>query len=205
MDTNNGIVNLDGIGRRSRYGSAATYPDMTNGTTITTSGADGRTVPAGVTSIDIELWGAGRTASPPIPGQASDGGAGGGCASYDNLSVTPGDVILFNIGAASGGNSTTTSPSMTANGGGVFGTGGTATGGTTNNSGSNAGTASGTTGGTGGNAGAGINVSGGAGGAGGLTLNPGSAGTAPGGGGGGQGSVGGTNGAGANGGIRFSW
>jgi hypothetical protein len=212
------VMNLVGFGAFtfiSDGGGVCASGDMSNGTTITTPGGDCRVVPAGVTSIDIELWGGGGGGNPGFLNSiSSPGGGGGGCASYNNLAVTPGDIISFTVGNAgtafplvSPGNSTVTSPSMTANAGVNGSSGGAASGGTTNNSGANGGSASGTTGGTGGNAGAGINVSGGTGGAGATSTTNSIAGSTPGaGGGGGSLTSGRTSGsAGAHGGIRFSW
>lgn len=187
--------------------------------TFTTTGS--WTVPAGVTSVTVEIWGAGGGGG----GSNSNGigGSGGGSGAYSTRTVTvsPGANIPFTIGTggaagvaaggngAAGGNSSITigGSTLTANGGtggqgnaGTSGTGGTASGGTTNIPGNN-GTVGGASGGNGGNA-----PNGGTGGIG-ATNNDGNPGNTPGGGGGG-GERGGGNragGSGARGEIRFTY
>jgi hypothetical protein len=62
--------------------------------TITTSGSNTFTVPAGVTSITVEVWGAGgRGGSRTSSGAA--GGGGGGAYSRSVLTVTPGQVNYY--------------------------------------------------------------------------------------------------------------
>lgn len=151
-------------------------------------------VPAGVTSLTVECWGAGGAGG----GSTSSGnsGAGGGAGGYSKrtLAVTPGASISYTVGTGgigstgdgtSGGNSSFLS--INANGGkggkangGSVGTGGTASGGSTNTTGGSGNTGGDYVGGKGGNAPA----SGGIGGNG-STDNNGSVGNSPGGGGGG--------------------
>ena len=151
-------------------------------------------VPAGVTSVNVQVWGAGGAGG----GSTSDGnsGAGGGAGgySYGTLAVTPGTSILYTVGAggigstgngASGGNSSFLT--ITANGGdggrangGSVGTGGTASGGSTNTTGGSGNGGGSNMGGKGGNAPAGGGTGGN-----GNSNNDGSIGNSPGGGGGG--------------------
>lgn len=159
--------------------------------TFTSSGT--WTVPAGVTEITVEAWGAGGGGGGST--QNNRGGSGGGGGAYANgpLSVKPGESVSVDVGqggnggnngnGASGGESKVNT--IVARGGfggegnrGTAGAGGTAQGGSINTSG-----ASGTTGGNSGGAG-GAGANGGAGGVG-STNAAGGAGSAPGGGGGG--------------------
>lgn len=190
-----------------------TFTDNTPG------GAETWVVPAGVTSVNIAIWGGGGSGGGSNTSGNSGSGAGGGGYSFRTIAVTPGDVISYNVGAggaatsiADGNNGspttashTPTTTSMTANGGGkglrnstTFGTGGTATGGTTNTTGAN-GTAGGSN--TGGNGGNGGNAAG-TGGAG-QSNADGTPGGNPGGGGGGGERGGGQRSGGAGGNGRF--
>jgi len=186
--------------------------------TYTTSG--NWTVPAGVTSVTVEIWGAGGGGGGSNTNAA--GGAGGGSGAYVSriIPVTPGTYAFTlgtggNAGTAAGGtggtggNSTITIGgfTLTANGGtggvgdaGAVGAGGAASGGTTNTNG-NPGLAGGASGGNGG-----ASPNGGTGGTG-NTNGAGSAGNTPGAGGGGGERGGGnqTGGAGARGEIRFTY
>jgi hypothetical protein len=196
--------------------------------TLDTPGAGTWTVPAGVTEITVEVWGAGGGSSDM--GNARAGGGGGAYAS-SVLTVVPGDMIPYFVGAggavgAGGGLSQWNSSQVLANGGGPapsnnstggpgggFGIGdqvyfgGSGAVPTGNNGGggggsafSNAvgGDASGTTGG----------IGQGNGGNGGLAINgDGDDGNAPGGGGGGKAGPGGgaNSGSGANGQILVTY
>ncbi len=187
-------------------------------TSINLSGSGTYSVPAGVTSVNVQIWGSGGSGGGSSINNNSGSGAGGGGYTTKTFNVTSNDIISYNIGigavsASTGsngnnGNITTASHvasgmSMTANGGSrgnanspTGGAGGTASGGSTNISGGN-GTAGGT--GTGGNGGNGGNTTT-TGGAGQPNLN-GVAGSIPGGGGGGgeKGASSTAGGAGANG------
>ncbi|WP_343615186.1 T9SS sorting signal type C domain-containing protein [Flavobacterium sp.] len=164
------------------------------------------TVPLGVTTITVEIWGGGGAGGASVTNNRGGGGGGGGGYSSKTISVIPGQTITYTVG--SGGSPTSgngnggtfssavhtpSSSSLLANGGnggnvngsgaGNGGTGGSATGGTTNTTGANG--TNGTTGtnargGTGGN---GANSTG-TGGAAGNGSNGGN-GSNPGGGGGG--------------------
>lgn len=70
-------------------------------TPLTTPGSGNFTVPAGVTSITVEVWGAGGAGgSTDINGEAA--GGGGGAYSRSVITVTPGQVIPFYVGFGSG-------------------------------------------------------------------------------------------------------
>jgi hypothetical protein len=178
-------------------------------------------VPAGVTSVTVEIWGAGGGGGGSNTNNS--GGSGGGSGAYvtRTVTVTPAASIPFTIGTGGtagaaaggnggiGGNSTITIGGFTlnSNGGnggvgnaGAVGTGGAASGGSTNTTG-NSGFIGGASGGNGGSS-----PNGGTGGIG-NTNAAGSAGNTPGAGGGG-GERGGGNqagGTGARGEIRFTY
>lgn len=182
--------------------------DMSNGANIDGGGLDYRLVPAGVTSIDIEAWGAGGPGAGGNSGGGwhGGGGAGGGYCKRDDKSVSPGDAIWFfsadpGLALPPGGFVNITPPDgvmsycdgMTAGGGqggranttgsnGGPSTGGVASGGDTNTNGSNGteNSGGGSAGGTGGNS-----PNGGTGGAGATSGSDATAGGDPGGGGGG--------------------
>jgi len=191
------------------------------GQTVTyTTGSGNFTVPCGVTSLTVEIWGGGGA------GGAADnnpnGGSGGGAGGYSTaiLAVTPGNNIAYTVGAGGTGGSNNGNPGaatsfgvMLANGGngggqnqGAFGTGGTASGGTTNLTGGNGGTGTVAIGAAGGNAQGGGGTGGAA-----RTLasNNGNPGNIPGGGGGGAVRLGGGGGRiggdGARGEIRITY
>lgn len=85
--------------------AAATYNPIVNSfkSFFTGTTTQNMTVPAGVTSVEIELWGGGAS------GQGDVGTAGGGGAAYVHtvLAVNPGDVLNFVVGT--GGVASTTS------------------------------------------------------------------------------------------------
>jgi hypothetical protein len=76
--------------------------------TFITTGQTTWTVPSGITSIQVECYGAGGGGS-ITGGVKSSGGGGGGYAKVYTLSVTPGQIVYVNVGAggaaAAGGNS----------------------------------------------------------------------------------------------------
>lgn len=180
--------------------------------TYTTSGS--WTVPAGVTSITVQVWGAGGAGGGSTANNQGGSGGGGGAYSTRVIAVTPGQNIPFTVGVgglgvagANGGNGTaSTILTLTANGGtggganrGAIGTGGTATGGTTNTTGGNGviGDNRGRDGGNGAN--------GGAGGAGNINGANGNNGSTPGGGGSGGEDATNRGGNGARGEIRITY
>jgi Ig-like domain CHU_C associated len=157
--------------------------------TLTTSSTSPWTVPAGVTSITVEMWGGGGGAGGCNTSGSSSGGGGGGAYTITNLTgLTPLSTIAFAVGTGGaggvkgvngtdGGNTTFTG-APTANGGkgSIFassgngknpagGAGGTATG-TGNHSGGAGATAATATSGGGGGGGAGGPAAAGAGGSG---------------------------------------
>ncbi len=73
--------------------------------TFTTSG--NFTVPSGVTSITVECWGAGGGGGRSTSDNTGRGGGGGGAYASSVLTVSPGAVIAYSVGAGgTGGNLT---------------------------------------------------------------------------------------------------
>jgi hypothetical protein len=67
--------------------------------TLTAPGANTWTVPAGVTSVEVETWGAGGgSEGSPVNGYGGCGGGGGEYAK-ETVTVVPGTVIPYSIGA----------------------------------------------------------------------------------------------------------
>lgn len=162
---------------------------------LTTPGAGSWRVPCGVTSVTVELWGAGGGGGGSNTNNSGGSGGGSGGYSIKTFPVVAGELISYSIGKGGtggvansgkgGDGEKSTISAMTANGGGggagnggTIGAGGTASGGTTNTTG-NSGTKGGSSGGSGGPA-----PNGGLGGVGGANVNGGN-GVNPGGGGGG--------------------
>lgn len=184
--------------------------------TFTTSGSF--TVPSGVTSLKVEVWGAGGGGGGSTSnGSGGSGGGGGGYCSGVITGYSGTQSIVVGAGGAGGTTSTTWNGTnggnssafgLIAYGGiggkgnaGSLGTGGSATGGTVNTKGGD-GIKGASTGGAGG-----IGANGGAGGAGGSNA-VGGAGVSPGGGGGGGEYANGASkagGSGANGQITLTW
>jgi hypothetical protein len=71
---------------------------IANSVNFDTAGANSWTVPAGVTSAVIKLWGGGG-ASGGTGGQEDPGGGGGGGYASKVLTVTPAQVLSFTVGA----------------------------------------------------------------------------------------------------------
>ncbi len=73
--------------------------------TLTTSSTSPWTVPAGVTSLQVQMWGGGGGGGASIIGTGAGGGTGGGGGGYTaaTLSVTPGSQIAFVVGAGGAG------------------------------------------------------------------------------------------------------
>lgn len=199
--------------------SQSPFTDNTN------NGTETFTVPTGVTSVTVQIWGGGGGGGGSSTSGSGGSGGGGGGYSTKTFTVTAGDNITYTIGtggaagAAAAGNGTSGTattlvhiPSVTTlvgnfgtggNGNsGTSGTGGTGTGGSTNTSGGN-GTTGGANGGNGGNGGNAAST----GGIGAANI-VGAPGTIPGGGGAGGERSGGTNmagGAGANGRVTITF
>lgn len=86
-------------------------PYLQTVTTFTTSGSF--TVPAGVSSIFVEAWGAGGAGGSAVgsssPQYRAMGGAGGGGAyTFGTITVSPGDIINFTVAPSTGLNGTST-------------------------------------------------------------------------------------------------
>lgn len=72
-------------------------------------------VPAGVTQVEVEIWGAGAGSYSSVPGLASGGGSGGGYAKKLVTSLVPGQSIAVAVG--SGGVAGTTGGTAAGAGG----------------------------------------------------------------------------------------
>ena len=174
------------------FNQQVSFGQTTRTLTFTSSGT--WTVPADVTQITVEAWGAGGAGGGSTSNNAGGGSGGGGGGYCINVfTVTPGQTINYTVGAGGTGSNgngtsggTTLILSLQANGGGggvanmgTIGSGGTASGGTTNITGGSGLKGKGNTGGNGG-----TGASGGAGGNG-VSNGKGESGRPPGGGGGG--------------------
>ena len=93
---------------------------------LTTSGT--YTVPAGISQVEVEVWGAGAGSFASTSTVASGGGAGGGYARKRVTGLTPGQAIPVTIGLGGAGG-TTAGVSAGAGGSSSFGTYVSATGG----------------------------------------------------------------------------
>lgn len=99
--------------------------------TRTFTASDTFVVPAGVSQVEVEIWGAGGGSYASVPGGPSGGAAGGGYARKRVTGLVPGQVIAVTVGAGGqaglvGGTSPTTG------GGSSFGSYASATGGALN-------------------------------------------------------------------------
>jgi len=145
----------------------------TNTETFTTAGSSSWTAPAGVTSVDVEVWGGGGAGGRRTT-YGCGGGGGGGAYAKSTVNVTPGTAYPYTVGAAgtdgaspaNGGNSTFNNTDVVAEGGksvpsntATGGSGGLASNstGTTKYSGGSGWTCSGAGGGGGGSGGTGSN------------------------------------------------
>jgi hypothetical protein len=63
-------------------------------------------VPAGVTQVEVEVWGGGAGSFASVPGLPSGGGAGGGYAKKLVTGLTPGQAIPITIGTGGAGGTT---------------------------------------------------------------------------------------------------
>jgi hypothetical protein len=77
--------------------------------------SDTFTVPAGVTQVEVEVWGAGSGSFASLPGLASGGGSGGGYARKLVTGLAPGQVVPVTVGA--GGAAGTASGTPAGSGG----------------------------------------------------------------------------------------
>jgi len=80
------------------YGQTLIVPSTTP---LTTPGSGTFTVPAGVTSITVEVWGGGGKGGSRSGSNGTTAGGGGGAYSRSVLSVTPGQVIPYKVGNGS--------------------------------------------------------------------------------------------------------
>lgn len=67
---------------------------------FTTAGSSTWTAPSGVTSVDVECWGAGGAGGGGTTTTAGGGGGGGEYAKLAGVSVTPGNTYNYTVGAA---------------------------------------------------------------------------------------------------------
>ena len=77
---------------------------------FTTAGATTWVVPAGVTSLTIETWGAGGSGGRRTSTGRAGGGGGGAYSRTTSLAVSPGQTIYINVGAGGDGSSATPGP-----------------------------------------------------------------------------------------------
>lgn len=78
-----------------------TYAQCSSPVTYTNTGLQTFFVPAGVTSITIETWGAGGRGSTRISQTGRGSGGGGGAYSRSTISVSPGEQLAVFVGAGS--------------------------------------------------------------------------------------------------------
>jgi hypothetical protein len=77
-----------------------------SGQTFTSQGANTYTVPVGVTSINVKMWGgggAGAGGGNPGGGTPNGGNGGGAGAVTTTLAVTPGETLIIYVGGGGGG------------------------------------------------------------------------------------------------------
>lgn len=67
--------------------------------TFLISGAATWTAPAGVTSVDVEVWGSGGAGGRYISGTSGGGGGGGGAYAKKTIAVIPGNFYNYFVGA----------------------------------------------------------------------------------------------------------
>ena len=86
-------------------------------TSISTQGSSSYVVPAGVTTINVKMWGAGGGAASGTSASAGGGGGGGGFTSA-TLDVTPGETLTLYVGGGGGAGNVTTNATGGGGGGG---------------------------------------------------------------------------------------
>jgi hypothetical protein len=105
-------INIDNISGTCGATASWSTPTVTdacttfgaNTTTFSTPGATGFVVPAGVTSITVQVWGAGGGGGGASGfGQAGSGGGGGGGFAERTIAVTPGTFYPITVGAGGAG------------------------------------------------------------------------------------------------------
>ncbi len=72
----------------------------------TFSFSGGFDVPAGVTQVEVEVWGGGAGSFASVPGLSSGGGSGGGYARKLVTGLTPGQMISVTVGSGGAGGNT---------------------------------------------------------------------------------------------------
>ena len=162
------------------------YTDVPPATVSLTSSSGSFTVPAGVTSLTVNMVAGGGSGGGGNDYGSGAGGSGGYYQNY-NYAVTPGQVISYSVGG-SGGNTTFGTLTCTAGGNGGLQTYDTGTAGSPNGTAGGAGGQPGPAGGRGADSPFGIGGAGGVGGGPGRTGNSGSSATGYGAGGGGGGN-----------------
>lgn len=99
--------------------SSLFFPFSASATTVQFTSTGTFTVPAGVTSLFVEVWGAGGDSGSHAGPNGSNGGGGGGAYSNKTITVSPGDVDTVTVGASTGADSWfKTSGTVLAKGGG---------------------------------------------------------------------------------------
>jgi hypothetical protein len=88
-------------------------------------------IPAGVSQVEVEVWGGGSGSFASVAGQASGGGSGGGYARKRITSLIPGQSIVVTVGGGGAAGRTTGAP-PTAGGASSFGSFVSASGGSLN-------------------------------------------------------------------------
>lgn len=94
---------------RGAPGAIFLYHVFTASVTQTVPGSYSFTVPAGVTSLAVECWGAGAGATGGSFSTGQGAGGGGAYAGEPNYQVAPGDVIFYTVGAGGAGTAVGTS------------------------------------------------------------------------------------------------
>ena len=78
------------------------------GSGVQTFGSNGSfIVPAGISQVEVEVWGGGSGSYASVPGLASGGGAGGGYARKRIIGLVPGQAIAVTVGGGGIGGTTT--------------------------------------------------------------------------------------------------
>ncbi len=137
-----GATSWTGVDQTTPFGPNATADGAPSRTTYATATDTSFTVPAGVTTITVKAWGAGGGGG---GAHVADGGAGGGGGfTQSDISVTPGETLIIQVGGGGDGGA------APADGDGGDGGGGGAVINTGGGQGGDGGTSSGGSGGGGG-------------------------------------------------------
>ena len=103
-----------GGGSSGGSSSAGLSPTGTAATVFTSAGSSTWTCPAGVTSVLAECWGGGASGGTGSTSSGNGGGGSGGEYAAQTVSVTPGNVYSYTVGA---GGSAVTGTGLTGNNG----------------------------------------------------------------------------------------